>query len=319
VRPGRWFRGSPRWADLRRGRGRWFRAVPLVALAGSLLVIDAVPVGATHKLATPTNVQATAGNGQVTLTWDAVANANRYVVTFGTSPSGTTVNRAAFTNSYVASGLTNGQAYRLRVTAQSRSGTTDVHQASDPSAWVTVTPQVPLNAPTGLSVSEGNAALSLSWTASTSTGVTGYDVHYTSAAAGSVADGAAVTTGAASAGWVAVTRTGTTASQTISSLSNGTPYRVRVRAKSSTGLSGWVFGSGTPRAASVTLSGATTVVEGQKAALYVTVSPALPNLGTNQRNVTFTATRVTSEAGDHQPELVVTQGVGSTGGCPGSC
>ncbi|MCQ3806969.1 MAG: fibronectin type III domain-containing protein, partial [Acidimicrobiia bacterium] len=235
----------------------------------------AVPqAGATHKLATPTNVQATPGNAQVSLSADAVTNANQYRWQYGTHPSGTTTTAARSRTTTIGS-LTNNQIYRVRVSARAVSGGVLTHQDSDWSDWVTFTPHVPLNAPTDLSVSAGSAALSLSWTASTSTGVTGYDVHYTSAAASSVTNNAAVTTGAASAGWVAVTRTGTTASQAIPSLSNGTPYRVRVRAKSSTGLSGWVFGSGTPTAASVTLTGPATVVEGQTVTLTVTASQAV--------------------------------------------
>ncbi|MCY4432786.1 MAG: fibronectin type III domain-containing protein, partial [bacterium] len=280
-----------------------------LALVGALLMVDAPPVGATHKLATPTNVQATAGNGQVSLSVDAVTNATQYRWQYGTHPSGTTATAARGRTTTISS-LSNGQVYRVRVSARAIASGVLTHQDSDWSDWVTFTPRVPLNDPSNLAVSVGNAALSLSWTASTSTGVTGYDVHYTSAAASAVTNNAAVTTGLASAGWVAVTRTGAMASQTISSLSNGTPYRVRVRAKSSTGLSGWVFGAGTPRAASATLSGPATVVEGQALKLRVTFSPAT----TVQGNLEVTATRVTSESGDHAPSVYLFSGVGTTNG-----
>ena len=102
-------------------------------------------------------------------------------------------------------------------------------------------------APADLAVAAGNARLVLNWTAPSGT-VTGYDVHYTSAAAGTVSNAAAASGSDASAAWVAVTRTGTTASQTISPLANNTDYRVRVRAKNSNGNSDWVFGAGTPAA-----------------------------------------------------------------------
>ena len=107
--------------------------------------------------------------------------------------------------------------------------------------------------PTGLTVTPGNAKLDLAWTAPATT-VTGYDVHYTSAASSgsdAVADDAAVQTGntaTAATGWLAVTRSGTTATQAISSLSNTTTYRVRVRAKTSSANSAWVFGTGAPKA-----------------------------------------------------------------------
>ena len=299
---------APRSVGSSRFRFRVGVAPALVlALLGSLLV--AVPqAGATHKLAAPTNLQATAGNGQVSLSVDPVAVADRYRFQYGEHPSGdlTDTQRSSSTSRTIT-GLTNGQTYRVRAQASVAAAN---HQTSDWSGWVTFTPRVPLNDPTSLSVSAASGSLSLSWTASTSTGVTGYDVHYTSAAASSVADGAAASGSDASAAWVAVTRTGTTASQTISSLSNGTTYRVRVRAKSSTGLSGWVQGSGTPTAASVTLSGPATVVEGQTLLFTVTFSPAT----TSEETVVLTATTGTSESGDHAPSTTVTAPAGTTQG-----
>ena len=135
--------------------------------------------------------------------------------------------------------------------------------SADP-VTVTVTAVAP-GAPAELLISAGDARLDLSWTAPGDDGgsaIAGYDVHYTSApksGGGAVADDAAVQTGgspSAAAGWVAVNR-GTendppTASQTLSSLSNDTTYRVRVRAKNTAGESDWVTGSGTPQQADTT-------------------------------------------------------------------
>ena len=70
-------------------------------------------------------------------------------------------------------------------------------------------------------------------------------MHYTSAAAGTVANAAEASGSDPSAAWVAVSRTGTTASQTISDLTNGTAYRVRVRATNANGDGAWAFGTGT--------------------------------------------------------------------------
>ncbi|MCY4559354.1 MAG: cadherin-like beta sandwich domain-containing protein, partial [Chloroflexi bacterium] len=104
-------------------------------------------------------------------------------------------------------------------------------------------------APTNLEVDAADGQLALEWTAPSAT-VTGYDVHYTSAPAtgnGAVANAATASGSDPATAWVAVTRSGTTASQTISSLTNGATYRVRVRATNSGGSSAWVFKSGTPR------------------------------------------------------------------------
>ena len=109
-------------------------------------------------------------------------------------------------------------------------------------------PPGPPPGPTGLAAAGGHERLDLSWTAPLGT-VTGYDVHYTSAMSGTVADGAAAQAGLDSdpaAGWVAVSRTGTAAVQEIAGLDNGTLYRVRVRAVNGDGGGPWVRGTGTP-------------------------------------------------------------------------
>ena len=105
---------------------------------------------------------------------------------------------------------------------------------------------------TALTVTPGDGKLDLSWTAPSDNGgsvVTGYHVHYTSAAAGIVADDGAVQTGASpspATGWVAVSRSGTTAVQQITGLSNGTTYRVRVRAENINGAGPWEHATGRP-------------------------------------------------------------------------
>jgi len=118
-------------------------------------------------------------------------------------------------------------------------GSSDDHFLfSDYSTVVTVTVGL---LPTSLTVTPGSGKLDLAWTAPSGT-VTGYDVQYTSATTATVTNDATATGNDASAAWVAVSRCGTTATQTISSLSNGTAYRVRVRAKNSDGNGDWVFG-----------------------------------------------------------------------------
>ena len=104
-------------------------------------------------------------------------------------------------------------------------------------------------APTGLGATAGASSLALAWTAPTVTGgsaINGYDVHYTSSTA--VDDDAEPSGNDPSAAWVAISRSGTTASQSITGLTDGTTYKVRVRAKNGAGAgpSGWVRTTGTP-------------------------------------------------------------------------
>ena len=99
-----------------------------------------------------------------------------------------------------------------------------------------------------LTVTSNIEHLALSWQAPTDTRlpITGYDVHYTSAAAGAVPDGAAASGSDPAAAWVAVSRSGTATKQTIPGLTSGTAYRVRVRAVNAHGSADWAFGTGTP-------------------------------------------------------------------------
>ena len=115
----------------------------------------------------------------------------------------------------------------------------------DWSAAVAGVPPGPPSVPTGLAAAGGHERLDLSWTAPPGA-VTGYDVHYTSAETGAVADDKAASGSDASAGWVAASRTGKEPAQEIAGLANGTSYRVRVRAANGDGESAWVHGSGTP-------------------------------------------------------------------------
>ena len=113
----------------------------------------------------------------------------------------------------------------------------------------------PLAAPADLATTPGDDRLDLTWTAPPVTdslgqgSVVGYDVHYTSAAAGAVGNRDAASGADPAAGWVAVSRSGTAASQTIAGLTGGTTYRVRVRARASQGGGSpghWAFGKGEP-------------------------------------------------------------------------
>ncbi|MCY4584170.1 MAG: fibronectin type III domain-containing protein, partial [Chloroflexi bacterium] len=214
-------------------------------------MFHAAPAEAGHTLPTPTNLQAQAGNGQVTLTWAGGENHWNYDVAHGEHPSGTlstqfvisTANRTV-----TITGLTNGTTYRFRVRVRATQG----HSVSAWTDFVTATPSAQQAtapaAPTNLSVTPGDAHLTLRWTAPTGT-LTGYDVHYTSAPAtgnGAVTNSATASGSSPATAWVDANYSFTSNFVDILSLTNGTLYRVRVRAKNSGGNGAWVFGSGTP-------------------------------------------------------------------------
>ena len=96
-------------------------------------------------LATPV-VTATPGNGQITLTWPAVADADHYTVTIssgagyttecGSAASIGTITHSGSTNTCVITGLTNGLEYTTTVVANATSATCDSEADTD-----TATPQ----------------------------------------------------------------------------------------------------------------------------------------------------------------------------------
>ena len=100
--------------------------------------------------------------------------------------------------------------------------------------------------PTGLTVTASSQQLDISWTAPATGTVTGYDVHYTSST--TVGDDDPAQGGGSASGWWDPGHSGTGTTHTVSGLSNGTTYRMRVRAVYAGGSSAWVHRSGMPTA-----------------------------------------------------------------------
>jgi len=84
----------------------------------------------------PTGLTATAGNGQVTLTWNSVSNAYYYKIYRSNSATGTySYIGTAYSTSYTNTGLTNGQTYYYKVSAVDYS-----YNESALSSYVSATP-----------------------------------------------------------------------------------------------------------------------------------------------------------------------------------
>jgi len=117
-------------------------------------------------------ISATAGNGQVNLSWAAINGANTYNIKRGTSTGTETVVATGVTQTaYANTGLTNGTAYFFKVSAVSAScgEGTDSNEVS-----ATPTGTAAPGAPTGLTATAG-VPFGLSWTAATGT-VTSYEI-----------------------------------------------------------------------------------------------------------------------------------------------
>src|SRR4029077_8023998 len=119
-------------------------------------------VSATPQLTVPpppTNLTATAGNGQVGVSWRGSTGATSYNVKRSTTNGGpyTTI-ASPTTTSYTDTGLTNGTTYYYVVSAVNTAG------ESANSSQVSATPQVGVPAaPTNLTATPGNGQVGLSW------------------------------------------------------------------------------------------------------------------------------------------------------------
>ena len=179
------------------------------------------------------------------------------------------------------------------------------------SVLVTITDVDPGD-PTDLGVVGGDRKLSLSWSAPSDAGapgvsLTGYDVqHKTDAATDQLAIGSDPATG-----WVPVTHAGVSTTAEIASLTNGTTYDVRVRAKNAAGVSGWVSASGTPTKPVVSLLAAPDPVN-EGSAVTVTVVFSVAPAGDVVLPLRVTAD--TAEPGDIGTLTSITVSSGSTVG-----
>ncbi|WP_419925865.1 fibronectin type III domain-containing protein [Candidatus Poriferisocius sp.] len=198
--------------------------------------------------AAPTITSATAGDGQVTLTWDAGADNGSTVIRWEYEQSAPETNvwvpipgSGRNTDRYTVTGLSNGgalgtdgttrTAYQFRVRAVNRVGNGEESEASEAAIPSTVP-----SAPAGLSGKAGNSEVVLTWRAATATDATvrnsanGFSpiVSY---------EYRQRTGGGAYSPWSIIIGSGaTTATHTVRGLTNGVPYQFEVRARNVRGV-----------------------------------------------------------------------------------
>src|SRR5439155_3997073 len=115
----------------------------------------------------PTNVTATAGNAQATVSWSAPNNGGatitQYVVTGAPGGAATTVTGSPAGTSGTVTGLTNGTCYTFTVPATNSAGTGAASSASN-----SVCPASVPGGPTNVTATAGNGQATVSWTAPSS-------------------------------------------------------------------------------------------------------------------------------------------------------
>ena len=185
--------------------------------------------------ASPSAPELASGNAQLTATWAAPADNGSsitgYTVQYCSSScaadaswSSANVTVTVSTRTATITGLTNGTAYQVRVRASNAHGDGAWSSSATLSAGAPATPSAP-------ELASGNAQLTATWAAPAGNGssITGYDVQFCSSGC------------AADANWSSanVTVTVSTRTATITGLTNGTAYQVRVRASNARGDGAW--------------------------------------------------------------------------------
>ena len=181
--------------------------------------------------ASPTNLTATAGSTQISLSWTASSGAASYnIYRSTTSGNETLLQSGVTTTSFINTGLTNGITYFYKVAAVNSAG------ASGLSNEAFATPQVGAPAaPTNLTATAGNSQVTLSWTASN--GAASYNIYRSTTSGNETLLQSGVTT-------TSFTNTG---------LTNGTTYFYKVAAVNAGGTSALSNeASATPTAATFT-------------------------------------------------------------------
>ena len=174
------------------------------------------------------------GNGQLGVRWIAPssngARITKYDVQYRRGNSGgfTKKDHKDASLSTTIDSLANNQLYQVQVRARNSAGNSDW---SD-SAEGTPKSEVP-DAPGALKLISGNGELEVSWNVPSGNGarITGYDVQYKQG----------------SGGWSNHDHADATLSTTITGLTNGQSYDVRVRATNSVGNSSWASAEGIPK------------------------------------------------------------------------
>ncbi len=160
-----------------------YQARTLAAGAGRVNVLKAmVAAGAAQSApGAPGSLVATAGSGQVTLSWTAAANALTYSVKRATTAGGpyTVIASGGVSLSYTDKAVVGGTTYYYVVSATNYAG----EGAVSNEAVATPTAVLPV-APTAVKASAGKASVSLTWTQSTTAGITGNKVYRSTTSGG---------------------------------------------------------------------------------------------------------------------------------------
>jgi fibronectin type 3 domain-containing protein len=240
------------------------------ALAPSVIRAADVPPGP------PTGLAATAGDGQVSLSWTAPVDGGDSVDYYVVHQDTADLSEHFTGTSAVITGLTNGQSYTFSVAAYNESGLGSYSAVVTSTPMATTVPGVP----TGLTATPGDGQVALSWTAPSNDGGATID-HYVV-----YQDG------------VALGDRPTATSATITGLTNGQQYSFAVAAHNSAGEGAQTSAVQVTPGAASTAPGAPTNLQATAGNGYVTLSWAAPSSDGGSAITGYKVYRGTSSGGE---------------------
>ena len=193
------------------------RAVNSAGAGAASSPVNVTPAASSSPPGAPTNLVATPGDGQASITFSAPATDGgspitnyEYQLDDGTW---TAFSPATTSSPVVVTGLTNGTEYTIKLRAVNTAGS---GAASDP---VKVTPRSVPAAPTGLVATPGNGQASISFTPGADGGspITNYEYQLNGGT------------------WTAFSPATTSSPVVVTSLTNGTEYTIKLRAVNTAG------------------------------------------------------------------------------------
>ncbi|MBI4650984.1 fibronectin type III domain-containing protein [Candidatus Desantisbacteria bacterium] len=129
----------------------------------------------TNVPAVPTNVNAVAGDGQITISWNSVSDATSYNIYWSTNTGVSKSNSkiSGLPSPYTHTALTNGITYYYVVTAVNSAGESNV--STEVSAKPVAVSKIP-NIPSNVSAASGDGQITISWNSVSD--ATSYNIYW---------------------------------------------------------------------------------------------------------------------------------------------
>ena len=189
---------------------------------------------------TPTNLVLTPADSQIAVAWSAPSSNGGSTITgydldykLSSSSNWSNTTHSGTGRTFTITSLTNGADYDIRVAAINNPGTGSYVTGTSAPVAAATAPGVPTN----LVLTPADSQIAVAWSAPSSNGgstITGYDLDYKLSS---------------SSNWSNTTHSGTGRTFTITSLTNGADYDIRVAAINNPGTGSYVTGTSAPVAA----------------------------------------------------------------------